>query len=298
MRTKVDTAGEHGAHARLAHGQFFGQFQNEVDAGGFSLAYIRADPKTDVQRHTHEAAHFIFVTRGIYVSSARDAATGGASPMLIYNPPGVTHRDRFQRRRDGRFEGRFLSLSIASERMNSIAGVITLPERASAVSSPQAAILAARLIGEMDRWEPASLLAVEGICLELVASVARRDPFAERTPPRWLGTARALLREGAPRSVAEIAAECGVHPVHLARAFRRFFGCSPRAYANRCRVERAAELLRRRSISLAEIALRCGFADQSHMTHAFQRAFAVTPAGYRRLVADNDVPSEQDERTD
>jgi len=295
MRVKVHAAGEHGAHARLTHGQFFGQFQSEVEAGGFSLAYIRADPNHDVQRHTHEAAHFIFVTRGVYVTSARNA--GGASPLLIYNPPGTTHRDRFAPRHDGNFDGRFLSISIAPERMRSIEEGVTLAERATAIASAETSALAARLIGEMGRWESSSLLAVEGICLELMAGVARREAVSDKAPPRWLLAAREMLRDGAaPRTVSEIAAVCGVHPVHLARAFRRFYSCTPREYLQRCRVERAAALLRRPRTSLTEVALRSGFADQSHMTHAFRRAFAITPAAYRRQIdADNDVASAQDD---
>lgn len=297
MRVKVQASGEHGAHARLAHGQFFGQFQTEVEAGGFSLAYVRADPDHDVQRHTHEAAHFIFVTRGVYLTSARDAAGDGTSPLLVYNPPGTTHRDRFARRRDGGFDGRFLSISIAPERMRSIEDGVRLAERSTAIASAETSTLAVRLIAELGRWGPVSLLAAEGICLELVASMARLEIASEKTPPRWLLAARDMLREGAaPRTVSEIAAACGVHPVHLARAFRGFYGCSPRAYLQRCRLERAAALLRKPGASLTDVAVRSGFADQSHMTHAFRRAYAMTPAAYRRQIdVDNDVASTQDE---
>jgi len=82
-----------------------------------------------------------------------------------------------------------------------------------------------------------------------------------------------------------------VHPVHLAAAFRRHFGCTPGAYLRRARVERAAAMLKRR-LSLAEVALRCGFADQSHMTHAFRRTLGVTPG---MLRGDSEVASVQDD---
>jgi AraC family transcriptional regulator len=300
-RVKVNATGERGAHAKLSHGEFFGRFQREIDAGGFSLANIRADPQTDVQRHTHDAAHFIFVTRGIYVTGAAGAPSECSSPILIYNPPGTTHRDRFRRSADGGFHGRFLSISITTERMKSIAEGVVLPERSISVDTTYAKSLAARLIGELGQWEPASPLAAEGICLELTACVARRDVCDEKTPPRWLSIAREMLHDCAEQmSVSEIAAACGVHPVHLARTFRRFFGCSPGAYLRHSRVERAAALLRRGRLSLTEIALRSGFADQSHMTHGFQSALAITPGAYRRHVgsqksgSDNDVANAQD----
>lgn len=272
---KVTPAGEHGPHARLGHGQFFGEFQRELEAGGFSLAHINADPHRDVQRHTHDAAHFIFVTRGLYVSSAQHAPEISAAPVLIYNPPGTTHRDRFRRDDGGGFDGRFVS--IAPERMDGL----PLMERPVCLN---ATTLAARLVPELQRWEPESALVAEGICLELLAHAAQRNPFGERTAPRWLALACDMLR-AQETSVYEIAAACGVHPVHLARTFRRFFGCSPGAYLRRCRIERATGLLRRTRLTLAEIALRSGFADQAHMSRAFRSALALTPAAFRRHVS-------------
>lgn len=292
---KVHAAGQGGPHAKLAYGQFFGRFDREVDAGGFSLAHIHADPRTDVQRHTHDAAHFIFVTRGVYVTSAAGPSSVWTSPVVIYNPPGTTHRDRFQRGPDGGFDGRFLSISIAPERIEGV----TLAERSISVGTAQATALAARLIAELRQWDSASPLVAEGVCLELAACVARREAFGERTPPRWLAIARDMLRSGDERlSVAEIAAACGVHPVHLARTFRRFFGCSPGTYLRRARVERAAALLRQARLTLADVALRSGFADQSHMTHAFHAVLGITPAAYRRLHSDNCVSMAQDDPAD
>lgn len=271
---------------KLTHGEFFGRFQHKADAGGFALAHIRADPHNDVQRHTHDAAHFIFVTRGPYVTTAAGAPEVCTTPVLIYNPPGTTHRDRFQRGDDGGFDGWFFSISVAPERWRSIADAVPLGERATTVD---ANALAARLVMELERWEPWSPLVAEAICLELAASVARVAD--DRRPPRWLSIAREMLRDGTP-SIGEVAAECGVHPVHLARTFRRFFGCSPGAYLRRTRVERAASLLRKPRLSLADIALRCGFADQSHMTHAFRAILGVTPSTLR---SDNEVASVQDD---
>ena len=190
--------------------------------------------------------------------------------------------------RDGGFDGKVLSISIAPERWKSIAGAVALGERAVTVG---ANALATRLVKELQHWEPSSPLVAEAVCLELMACVARiRD---DKTAPRWLSIAREMLRDSDP-TVGELAAACGVHPVHFARTFRRFFGCSPGAYVRRARVERAAAMLRGR-LSLSDVALRCGFADQSHMTHAFRSILGITP---RALRLDSDVAFGQDDGAD
>ncbi len=61
-------------------------------------------------------------------------------------------------------------------------------------------------------------------------------------------------------------------------------GVAPhRSLLNR-RVELAKDLLRSRASSLSEIALRCGFADQSHFTRVFTRRAGVSPGAWRRGV--------------
>jgi len=85
-------------------------------------------------------------------------------------------------------------------------------------------------------------------------------------------------------SVKDIAARVGVHPVHLARTFRAHMGCSPGDFLQDLRVQRAAMLLKNTNLGAAEIALATGFADQSHFTKQFRRAFTVPPGKYRRRL--------------
>jgi AraC family transcriptional regulator len=82
-----------------------------------------------------------------------------------------------------------------------------------------------------------------------------------------------------------VAAFVGVHPVHLARVFERWFGCAPGEYLRGRRLERAASLVGRGASALAETAIEAGFTDQAHLTRAFRDRFATTPAAWRRHVA-------------
>jgi AraC family transcriptional regulator len=86
--------------------------------------------------------------------------------------------------------------------------------------------------------------------------------------------------------LAAIAAACGLSSSHFARAFRRSTGLPPHAWLNEARVEHAMMLLRQRSLSLSEIALECGFVDQSHFTRVFLRRVGSTPGVWRRMVSD------------
>lgn len=83
-------------------------------------------------------------------------------------------------------------------------------------------------------------------------------------------------------SLALLARECGLSSRHFARAFKQSVGVAPHQWMVLRRCELAKELLRSSPLSLAEIALACGFADQSHFTRAFARLVGMTPGAWRR----------------
>jgi AraC-like DNA-binding protein len=84
--------------------------------------------------------------------------------------------------------------------------------------------------------------------------------------------------------LAEIADACGLSVSHFSRAFRKSTGLAPHAWLLQTRVDRAKILLRQRDQSLAEIALACGFVDQSHFTRVFVQRIGLTPGAWRKVT--------------
>ncbi|HEV8264745.1 MAG TPA: AraC family transcriptional regulator [Gemmatimonadales bacterium] len=143
-----------------------------------------------------------------------------------------------------------------------------------------------RIARELQTPDSATPLAVEGLAFEMLALAWRRDRLearARRAPP-WLARTRdqlhAQFRD--PPRVRELAAAAGVHPDHLARAFRVRFGVPVGTYVRGLRLDWAATRLAATDEAIAQIALEAGFADQSHFTRAFRRHTGLTPGEYRR----------------
>ena len=151
--------------------------------------------------------------------------------------------------------------------------------RTTGPASPRSALPILRALRRELRGEPSSLV-VEGLVLQLVGEVFR-SPRRERT------VAHEAMRIIAARftealTVRGIADDIGVHPVHMAREFRELRGTTIGEAVREMRLRYAMDLLRDARNSIAEIALRTGFADQSHFTKVFRSVTGTTPHRWRQ----------------
>jgi AraC-like DNA-binding protein len=128
-------------------------------------------------------------------------------------------------------------------------------------------------------------LAFHAHVVRAYGGVGRPRPWRGGLTPRRLRIASEWMIEklAEPLSIPEIAGRIDMAPGHFARAFREVMGEPPHRWLMRRRIARAKELLRSPDMSIAEIALICGFVDQSHLTRVFSRGERLTPAAWRRL---------------
>jgi AraC family transcriptional regulator len=82
----------------------------------------------------------------------------------------------------------------------------------------------------------------------------------------------------------DLAASVALSRFHFARRFRKSFGTSPHAFVLDQRVARAKALLTRTNTPLLDVAVRCGFADQSHLNRVFKGRVGTTPGTFRGAV--------------
>jgi AraC family transcriptional regulator len=264
---------------RFAPGQFFGGATLACSGHGVSVSHRIADCDSDaVLTHIHQDAHFILVTGGKYVSTAGSGPKERPS-ALIYNPPGTTHRDHFEHGR-----GSFFAISFEPDTAEAALADTCAPTTSIRLGLAVQYALVARIARCCARH--GIDLSVQSLGLELLGSMARRTQPDPKAAPAWLHRAFEFLNDRYADSlnISEIARAVDVHPIHLARTFRRHFRCTPGEFQRFRRLESAAGLLARTSWPLAEVALHSGFADQSHFSKGFTSAFGLPPGEYRRLA--------------
>lgn len=249
----------------------------KVAGQSFTASLWRADiPSEKIEEHSHESGHFVLALDAGYISEAV-AGDHHAPPLtLIYSPPGVVHRDRC-----GTLGDRFMIVEVDDSLTSNCAFDPVWVRDTDALDA------AVRIVGSIASRrgdEPDEALG-DGV-LTLVEKVCRTGVF-DKVIPDWTDDAFDALRDLSSRSdlrIAHVAQQVGVHPVHLSRAFRQRFGCSPSVALRRFRVWRAAASLSEGE-GLAQIAHDCGFADQSHLTRSFSQTFGTTPGRFREAFA-------------
>jgi AraC family transcriptional regulator len=262
---------------RLLPRTFFGDTKRRLRTDSFEYAdRIALVPDREVPRHTHPDAHFVLVLRGEYITEARNAPELCGPGSLIFNPAGTRHRDRF--RTD---LGRFFTISLGHELTARFADT-----PATMLLAPDLVLAAGRAHGELLRETTLSALVLEDLGLELAGRLEHALLPRDRQPPYWLLRVRDSIHDRCMSkvSIRKLAGEAGVHPIHLARAFRQYFDCSPGEHLRRCRMERVRLLLATTEMPLAELSLEAGFNDQSQLTNAFRRLMGVTPGAYRKAL--------------
>ena len=85
-------------------------------------------------------------------------------------------------------------------------------------------------------------------------------------------------------SLVELANECRLSRSHFARAFKKTTGQSPHVWLMQRRVQNAKRLLTELESAISDIALACGFSDQSHLTKVFSKLTGAPPGAWRRAV--------------
>ncbi len=110
-------------------------------------------------------------------------------------------------------------------------------------------------------------------------------PRRLKTVSEWM-----IDRLAEPIAIPSVAAQIQMSPGHFARAFRETTGEPPHKWLTQRRLDRAKELLRNSDLPIVEIAHRCGFTDQSHMTRVFVRSEKLPPGAWRGAYANPEWP--------
>ncbi|GAA5184716.1 AraC family transcriptional regulator [Rugosimonospora acidiphila] len=154
------------------------------------------------------------------------------------------------------------------------------------------------LDGVLRHWEPSARTYVDHLAGLLAAQLVRRHSGGRRrtagpvlegpTRPglgcRQYSAVCELMRErlSDPVPLAAMAAVAGLSVSQFSRQFKARTGVAPHRFLMRLRVDTALRMLRESRLPIAQVAMRCGFSHQEHLTRVLMTQLKTTPAEVRR----------------
>src|SRR5262245_41830684 len=259
----------------LAPGRYFGKTLEELRAGGVLLTFSRYAGRQLQPLHTHERITLFLLLRGRNRERTRTLAHDQRALTFAYHPTDLPHSDEVGP------EGMVgLNLELAPEFLERYGIDARVLGGYRVFGDVAARKLAVRLVALGGQARPLAEAELESRCAELFEpALERRHTRLQPAPAPWLARAEEFVRTcfAEPIGLRHVAREAGVHPVHLARVFRRRLGCSVSERIRELRLLEASRLIREERASIAEAAHRSGFSDHAHLTRRFRREFGLAP---------------------
>lgn len=276
---RIPGAGEY--QPSFPYRQVSGEVLRRRSIGPFILSENVYQGGTRLARHAHRHASVTFVIEGAFREHCDSGTMICRAGAVRFLPAGEAHENEIESTL------RCLDISIDPSAFDGLDRRSLVPRRPAEVSGLTTTWLANRLYAEFSQEDTASAIAVEGLVLEILAEIARSETKPDSTiVPRWLKHATDIVESRFLErlSLTGIASEVGVHYVHLSRQFHKYNRCTIGDLIRRRRVQHASHLLAHSRTPLAEIALICGFSDQSHLSFLFKRYMGLSPSKFRSLA--------------
>lgn len=261
----------------LRGGEFYSPVTASQAEQNLLLSELQQPAAAKVPRHEHQLAYVSVVLNGHYAETDCCGRVEMHPFMAAFNPVGIAHSGEV-----GPSGARLFSIELRPHCLDNLD--LALPDRPLRDEGSGTLLWPGLRIYSLFKAGIRDAVSMESHFLELLAALTpSRD--ASRFPPPWFLRVTERLHEEFRNNirVTDLAAEAGVHPVHLARVFRTHARKSAGDYLRELRVRAACDLLRDHDFPLAAVAAECGFADQSHFTRMFKRTVNATPGEFRRM---------------
>lgn len=270
-----------GGERGLGAGKFYGSVEARREQCDAIFTNLRHASPRKLPSHFHELPFFALLLEGSYGERYQRRERQFRPFTIHFRPAGIPHQDEV-----GPHGVRFFEIEIRPSWRHRLAECSAALDRARDDCQGGPLLwLGIKMYREFRGG--ADDLLVESLLTEMLAQVARMQRENFHCPPGWLGRIiEKLTAESCQRlTLDDLSREAGVHPVHLSRVFRKWAGEGIGEYVHRLRIRAACEQMLTPEISMAEISLAAGFADQSHFTRVFRKATGITPAAFRKQVS-------------
>lgn len=262
----------------LRKGEYFGETNQLINLEGLTITDTEYTHHY-VDWHYHENPYFTFLLQGQMTEGNKKETYGCSAGTLLYHHWEDPH---YNIKPDVFTRGFHIEISQNwfeqfDLQKNTIEGSFN-------IQHPALKLLVYKIFKESKFNDISFESAVNQLLLNLFSQLNLQKESTEKKPI-WVRHINEILHENFTEklSLAELSRAADIHPIHLSRDFHKYFHCNLGDYIRKLKLNKSLELLSHPN-SLTDIAVECGFSDQSHFIRCFKENIGITPLKYRNLL--------------
>lgn len=262
----------------LKKGEFFGQTNKALHFDGLIITDT-VYTHSYVDWHYHENPYFTFLLQGNMKEGNKKEIYDCTAGTLLYHhwedahyniKPDILTRGFHIEVTENWFEKFQLSKNKTEGSFN--------------IKNPASKLLIQQIFKETKINDTSFELSVNQLLLKIFNQLSSQKENLGKKPI-WVKQIDEILHENFTEklNLEELSQTLNIHPMHLSRDFHKYFHCNLGEYLRKLKVEKSLKLLNEYE-SLSEVALECGFSDQSHFIRCFKENIGITPLKYKNLL--------------
>ncbi|MCE3076851.1 helix-turn-helix domain-containing protein [Chryseobacterium gwangjuense] len=262
----------------LRNGEFFGQTHETLSFDGLTFTDTEYT-HSFVDWHYHENPYFTFLLQGNMSEGNKKEVYDCSAGTLLYHHWEDAH---YNIKPDVFTRG--FHIEITKEWFEKFQLSKDQIEGSFTIKNPTVKLLVYQIFKETKLNDDSFNLSINQLVLNIFDQLPHQKNNSDKKPV-WVKQIDEILHENCTEqlNLTALSKNLNIHPMHLSRDFQKHFQCNLGEYLRKLKVEKSLKLLNEFE-SLSEVALECGFSDQSHFIRCFKENIGITPLKYKKLL--------------
>lgn len=227
--------------------------------------------------HSHNNAHItLFLKGGTTEKRKNFSETVGPGSLLFY------HSDELHLNQDTLFPSRNINIEIEENLLKDL----QISEAVIEKSVQNSAFTKFLILKIFKETLTSDTFSADTITM-LFSQISNAQNHLERfeKSPFWVKSLQELLNDcwNENPNLHDLGVILNLNPITISKHFPKYFGCTLGEYMRRIKINRSLSLIQSHENNLTEIALECGFADQSHFIRTFKSQTGFLPKQFQKL---------------
>ncbi len=263
----------------LKCGNFFGETNRTINFGDITLTDTVYTHEY-VDWHYHENAYFTFILQGKLIEGNKKETYRCSNGSLLFHSWQEAH---YNIKPEGYTRG--FHIEFAKNCFADFSFDINDLQGSFCIENPDIKFLLYKVFRETKLSDDVAVVATQMLLFEIFGQMLKFKQSVQDRKPLWTKKLKEILNDEYTKqfSLLDLSNKLNLHPVHLSRDFSKHFECTLSEYVRKIRIEKSLALLSDENLSLTDIALACGFADQSHFLRCFKQINEIPPSIFRKL---------------